>query len=235
MIYFYISNSSNFMNNSMPRLLIFCFSLINLGFLVSCESYDIRKEQIGVTFDEATLIPKQLELAIAKHPAWKLHWASQIGDFKSSDFSYILTDSIFPMEMPEKNPIQISDPLFPYQFVHPKGIGTIDIYSYKIEIPENRDDPYYNPDSEVIWYREDGMRERLLFMGPSGLFEEGSWLNEDEFLVFGFLQEEKGFRPMAWILNVKKYVMKQFQLEKTIAEYDFQSYIAQKIKLEELN
>jgi hypothetical protein len=87
----------------------------------------------------------------------------------------------------------------------------------------------------VIWYREDGMRERLLFMGPSGLFEEGSWINEDEFLVFGFLQDEKGFRPMAWILNVKKYVMKQFQLEKTIAEYDFQSYIAQKIKLEELN
>lgn len=223
------------MKNSLPRLFIFCFSLINLSFFVSCESYDIKKEEIGATIDDATRIPEQLELAFAKHPAWKLHWASKIGDFKSSDFRYILTDSIFPMEMPEKNPIQISDPLFPYQFVHPKGIGTIDIYSYKIEIPENLDDPYYNPDSEVIWYREDGMRERLLFMGPSGLFEEGSWLNEDEFLVFGFLQDEKGFRPMAWILNVKKYVMKQFQLEKTIAEYDFQSYIAQKIKLEELN
>lgn len=223
------------MKDSLLRLFIFCFALTFAVFLVACESSDTRKEGIEIDSEEEKIrVAASLESALSHHPDWKLHWVSRIGDFKSTDFKQILTDSILPMEMPEKNPIQNTDPLFPYQFVHPKGLGTMDIYSHKIEIPENLDDPYYNPDSEVIWYRADGMKERLLFMGPSGLFEEGVWINENEFFVFGFFQDEVGFRPMIWILDIQNHVVKQFQLTKTVPEYDLDSYLNQKIKLQAL-
>lgn len=223
------------MKDSLLRLFIFCFALTITFFIASCESSETNKEGIATdSEDENVRIAASLESALNQQPGWKLHWVSRIGDFKSTDFKQILTDSILPMEMPEKNPIQNTDPLFPYQFVHPKGLGTMDIYSHKIEIPENLDDPYYNPDSEVIWYRADGMKERLLFMGPSGLFEEGVWINANEFFVFGFFQDEAGFRPMIWILDIQNHVLKQFQLTKTVSEYDLDSYLNQKIQLQAL-
>jgi hypothetical protein len=106
----------------------------------------------------------------------------------------------------------------------------MDIYSYKVEAQDAIDEPFLNPDSEVVWYREDGMKERLLFMGPSGMFEEGMWLNEEEFLVFGFFQEETGYRPMAWLIDVTDHQLKQFRFSKVSQTYDPQSYINAKIK-----
>jgi hypothetical protein len=111
----------------------------------------------------------------------------------------------------------------------------MDIYSYKVEVSENIEKPFLNPDSEVIWYREDGMKERLLFMGPSGMFEEGMWLNEKEFLVLGYFQDDTGFRPMAWLIDLENHILRQFRLEKTSPDYDPESYINQKIKFVDLS
>ena len=74
------------------------------------------------------------------------------------------------------------------------------------------------------------MKERLLFMGPSGMFEEGLWLSESEFLVLGFFQEEAGYRPMAWLINVENHTLRQFQMNKVSESYVPQSYINSKIK-----
>jgi hypothetical protein len=177
----------------------------------------------------------QLDLALAKKESWYSHWKNSVGPFDSSDFELVLTDSIDPMEMPERNPILPDDPLFPYQYAHPAGNGTMDIYSYKIEAQESLETPFLNPDSEVIWYRADGMKERLLFMGPSGMFEEGDWLNEVEFIVFGYFQEEAGYRPLVWVINVQTHQIAHFNLGKLAKVYDADSYIDQKIKQVSLN
>lgn len=218
-------------------LTIFIVSAV-MVFLFSCESTESKNEnEVMVTTSEEEMAKyiAQLDLALAQNSSWFSHWSGKIGAFEGSDFTLFLTDSIDPMEMPERNPILVNDPLFPYQLLHPTGNGTMDIYSYKVEASENIDRPFLNPDSEVIWYREDGMKERLLFMGPSGMFEEGMWLNEQEFLVLGYFQDDVAFRPMAWLIDVENHILRQFRLEKTSADYVPESYINQKIKLVDLS
>lgn len=171
-----------------------------------------------------------IEIGMGKRQAWSKHWTSSIGTFSSSDFNLVYSDSINPMEMPEANPILPSDPLYPYQFPHPEGKGTIDIYLYKVEAQEGLERPFLNPDSEVIWFREDGMKERLLFMGPSGMFEDGLWINAEEFLVLGHFHEEEGYIPMAWIIDVQNHTFKQFRLDKISKDYQPDSYLDQKLK-----
>lgn len=226
------------MRNPYFRLLTIFLMSAGMMTLFSCESSETKNENVAVVSTSEEEMSKYialLDVALAQNTPWTSHWSSKIGTFESSDFSLILTDSIDPMEMPEKNPILENDPLYPYQLRHPAGNGTMDIYSYKVEASENIDQPFLNPDSEVIWYREDGMKERLLFMGPSGMFEEGMWLNEKEFLVMGYFQEESGFRPMVWLIDVENHILRQFRLEKTSADYVPESYINQKIKLVDLS
>lgn len=218
-------------------LMIFLMSVGMMTF-ISCESTESKSENeavVSTSEEEMTKYIAHLDLALAQNLSWFSHWSAKVGPFEGADFTLVLTDSIDPMEMPEKNPILIDDPLYPYQLLHPTGNGTMDIYSYKVEASENIDRPFLNPDSEVIWYREDGMKERLLFMGPSGMFEEGMWLNEKEFLVLGYFQDDAGFRPMAWLINVENHILRQFRLEKTSDEYAPESYINQKIKLVDLS
>lgn len=217
--------------------MIFLMSVGMMTF-ISCESTESKSENeavVSTSEEEMTKYIAHLDLALAQNLSWFSHWSAKVGPFEGADFTLVLTDSIDPMEMPEKNPILIDDPLYPYQLLHPTGNGTMDIYSYKVEASENIDRPFLNPDSEVIWYREDGMKERLLFMGPSGMFEEGMWLNEKEFLVLGYFQDDAGFRPMAWLINVENHILRQFRLEKTSDEYAPESYINQKIKLVDLS
>lgn len=226
------------MRNSYFRLLSIFLMSSGMMLLFSCESSETKNENeatVSTSDEEMSKYIAQLDLALAQNTPWFSHWSAKTGTFEGSDFSLILTDSIDPMEMPEKNPILENDPLYPYQLRHPAGNGTMDIYSYKVEASENIDQPFLNPDSEVIWYREDGMKERLLFMGPSGMFEEGMWLNDNEFLVMGYFQEEAGFRPMVWLIDVKNHILRQFRLEKTFADYVPESYINQKIKLVDLS
>lgn len=225
------------MRNPPFRLLTQFFMSAGLMFLISCESSETKKENeavISTSEEEMSKYIGQLDLALAQKKPWFSHWSAKLGSFEGSDFSLILTDSIDPMEMPERNPILENDPLYPYQLRHPNGNGTVDIYSYKVEASENIEQPFLNPDSEVIWYREDGMKERLLFMGPSGMFEEGMWMNEKEFLVMGYFQDNAGFRPMVWLIDIENHILRQFRLEKTSAEYVPESYINQKIKLVDL-
>jgi len=219
---------------------VFCFLIVFAAlFGVACTSNtsDESVEGGSMEIDEAKELEmkNQLDVVLAQKKNWYNHWSKLVGSFDSNNFTMVLTDSIDPQEMPEKNPILQDDPLFPYQFVHPKANGTMDIYSYKIEAQDAIDTPFLNPDSEVIWYRADGMKERLLFMGPSGMFEEGEWINENEFVVLGYFQEESGFRPMAWLINVSEHKIWQFNLSITATTYDQDSYLDQKIKQVALN
>ena len=216
---------------SSTYLPVICFLVLSI---FGCESGEKlgeeRIESASANEEELNRNRAQIDLALAQNKSWYTHWSSDVGMFDASQFELMMTDSIDPMEMPERNPILEGDPLFPYQISHPTGNGTMDIYSYKVEAQEAIDTPFLNPDSEVIWYKEDGMKERLLFMGHSGMFEEGLWLNDKEFLVFGFFQEEAGYRPMAWLIDVEKHLLKQFQLNKLSRDYESASYLNSKIK-----
>ncbi|MEN2282519.1 hypothetical protein AAGF08_10310 [Algoriphagus sp. SE2] len=209
------------------------------GLFYSCDSSEPETENtesiLSVDEEESRKLRSFLEVGLLKEPDWKEHWAEEIDGFEGSDFLLIQTDTIDPMEMPEKNPILPDDPLFPYQIPHPEGNGTMDIYSYKVEAQDGIEAPFLNPDSEVIWYREDGMKERLLFMGPSGMFEEGLWINSNTFVVFGYFQEEAGFRPMAWVIELDGHKVHRFQSPKVAPDYETESYINQKIKKVDLS
>lgn len=202
--------------------------------LTACESSDsVRGEEAAdssVTSESIDLMRSQIDLGLAQKSTWQKHWVGKIGNFDAGDFDLVATDSIDTMEMPERNPIMEGDPLFPYQIPHPEGNGTMDIYSYKVEAQAGLERPYLNPDSEVVWYRADGMKERLLFMGPSGVFEDGMWLNASEFLVFGFLQEDEGNRPMVWLINLKNHRLTQFKMNQSTKDYPQESYLNLKLK-----
>ncbi|MDF2158258.1 bifunctional isocitrate dehydrogenase kinase/phosphatase [Algoriphagus sp. CAU 1675] len=212
-------------------------TLVTMALLFGCGSESVKEtEEVplgGMDFEKEAL--EKINLALVQKPDWSGNWVEILGQFSGEDFQLVLTDSINPREMPEKNPIHAGDPLYPYQFPHPEGNGTIDIYSYKIEAQESLDAPYLNPDSEVIWYRNDGMKERLLFIGPSGMFEEGMWLNANEFLVLGYFQEEEGFRPMVWLIQVDKHLLHLFKLGKISKTYRPESYLDKKIKKVDLS
>ncbi|GAB2500965.1 hypothetical protein [Algoriphagus taiwanensis] len=206
-------------------------------FFISCERGETTQESPLADEKQANDLERfhsKVDSVLMVKTAWINHWSESVGMMDGADFELILTDSIDPMEMPEANPIKEGDPLFPYQFLHPKGKGTIDIYQYKVEAQEILDQPFLNPDSEVIWYRADGMKERLLFMGPSGMFEDGFWLNEKEFVVLGYFQEEQGFRPMVWVIDVVNHRFSQLRLNKGTESYLPESYLDKKLKAVDL-
>lgn len=221
------------------RHLFLLFGLILSVLIVGCESSDSIKNEtqaeLAPNAEKLGLMRSQIDLGLAQRSAWQGHWSNVVGNFDAMAFELAFTDSIDPMEMPEKNPILSGDPLFTYQLPHPEGNGTMDIYSYKVEAQEGLEQPFLNPDSEVIWYRADGMKERLLFMGPSGMFEDGLWLNSSEFMVMGYFQEEEGFRPMVWIIDVVNHQFSQFKMTQVAKSYEPQSYLDNKLKFVDLS
>ena len=78
------------------------------------------------------------------------------------------------------------------------------------------------------------MKERLLFMGPSGMFEEGHWLSPSEFLVMGYFQEDEGYRPMLWLIRTDTHLLSQFKFKKVVSEYTAESYLNRKLKAVDL-
>lgn len=205
--------------------------------LASCDSRESRlEESTGTAASNGTVeaLFQKVNKGLTEKPNWKTHWESVLGKFEVVDFEWVFTDSIDPMEMPEKNPVLQNNPLFPFQIAHPEGDGTIDIYSYKLETQPDLDQSYFNPDSEVIWYRADGMRERLLFVGPTGMFEEGFWISPSDFIVLGYFIEDEGYRPMIWLIQTDTHQLSQFRLKKWATGYDSDSYLSQKLTSLEL-
>ncbi|MFC3415036.1 hypothetical protein [Algoriphagus hitonicola] len=200
--------------------------------LFSCtgNSSDEEQQSTDEVSDEGTDFINRLDVALAEKEKWTTHWSEYLGGFSAIDFELASEDSLDQYEMPEKNPIGDDDPLAPYQIPHPGGNGVVDIYSYKIETQDDEGNPYLNPDSEVVWYKADGMKKRLLFIGPSGLFEEAMWLNENELLIMGFFQEEAGARPMIWLLDMETLRMRQYSLDEASDSYPVNSYLDLKIK-----
>ncbi|MCH7401960.1 bifunctional isocitrate dehydrogenase kinase/phosphatase [Belliella kenyensis] len=162
---------------------------------------------------------------------WTAHWKLQMPDFNLGEFKLSRIDTIETIERPEENFITQGNPFFPFLKYHPEGKGTVDIYSYKITFPEEGK-PYFNPDSEVTYFRSDGMRERLLFIGPSGAFEDAVWLNSEALLVVGHFESETGVSPKAWIIYPEGQLIYQYETSLTTSSYTREGFLTKRFSVE---
>mgnify|MGYP006181590611 CR=1 FL=1 len=199
------------------------FSLISI---LSCSSKndgdDVSKEEkTHAGMDEEAQL---LEVGFQKLSTWSRHWKSVDSDFNLSAFEFSRKDTIEGIERPEELHITQGSPFYPHLKKQPDGKGVVDIYSYKIVFPEEGS-PYFNPDSEVTYFRADGMRERLLFMGPSGAFEDMVWLTSDILLVVGHFEDENGVSPKAWLIYPKDGIVTQYDNSLQSKEYKRESFL----------
>ncbi len=209
---------------------IFRFYLLGiLVFFIACSSETEKKEdaeepELSVTEEEMQL----LEVGLHQLQSWREFWRSHESSFGTTDFVLERTDNFEQLEWPEENYIVSGSPFHPYLLPNPEGKGVVDIYSYKIVYPENGG-PFLNPDSEVIYFKENGMRERLLFMGPSGIFEDAVWVSSDHLLVAGFFEAEAGITPKIWLIDTEDYKLSVFKNSVFTTKYPKEGYLRKKL------
>lgn len=208
--------------------LAFFLILFSLGFL-SCSSEKQAKEE-AVALDTAVLRQSELlQTGIGKLEKWTGFWESKGADFGPGNFNPYQEHGFETVEWPEENPLSPENPLKRYQIPNPSSQGVVDIYHYKILVdPSLR--VSLNPDAEVVYYKHNGMRERLLFIGPSGMFEDAAWVDDDKLLVSGHLQKEEGFVPIVWLVfpETKKYFV--YESSFSTQDYSPDAYLREKLE-----
>lgn len=219
------------MRTLIERCFLSKFSLLFIAVLAACSSPKENSEEVA----DATQLSEEKEMAqllasgIQQMPAWQSHWKSIDNSFEPSAFQLSKQLEYEDLEWPEENFIQQGSPFFPYLIPHPDGLGVVDIYSYKVVIPEEGS-VAFNPDSEVIFFRSNGMRQRLLFIGPSGGFQEAVWVSPDYLLVSGFFEYETGVSPMLWLVNIADRSYLEFTSPLRLSGYPKSKYLKEKLK-----
>jgi hypothetical protein len=183
------------------------YSFILMLLFFSCTSKEENSEQVFDANSESAIQErKMLEAGVQQLSDWILFWKGVDPSFDPSVFELERKEQFEELEWPEENYIVPDSPFYPYLLPNPDGGGFVDIYSYKVFVP-TEGKPGFQPDSEVIYFKSNGMRERLLFIGPSGGFEDALWVSPEHLLVAGFFEEEEGVTPKLWIIDTvnKKY------------------------------
>lgn len=209
----------------------YCF-LVCVFAGLSCASDNKTAETVSPTSVATMPADEQiLEIGIQKLDEWVSYWRTKGADIHG--FKLEQEHVYEPLEWPGENVFIGDSPLKDYQIPHPTAEGVVDIYSYKLVFNEENQELSFNPDSEVVYYRKDGMRERLLFIGPSGTFEDAVWVTEEHLLVSGHIQKEEGFVPVVWLINPKQHKYAVYENQFSTQDYAPESYL--KVKLEELS
>ena len=194
----------------------------------SCTSETKVEEVVATTASSAAPADEQLvEIGIQKLKDWSSYWKKKGAEIHS--FRLEQEHVYEPLEWPGENVIMGDSPLEEYQIPHPAGEGVVDIYGYKLVLTEDQEWGF-NPDSEVVYYRSDGMRERLLFMGPSGVFEDAVWVTEDHLLVSGHIQKEDGYVPVLWLIVPEAHKYAVFESDFSTQDYASENYLKEKLK-----
>lgn len=101
------------------------------------------------------------------------------------------------------------DDLFAGLYIyHPDSSKAIDLDSYHLSLNKKDDGTLYSkgrePDMEVgLIIFEEEIKKRLLFCGPSCVFEEATFDPEGNIVVAGHAEDGKGYRPMLWVTSAK--------------------------------
>jgi len=237
-LYFFIFverlETSIYMAFKSPKFSFSFYCILLFLVVTSCFQNKKNEEQIVPeikTGDQAEL-QNYIENGLSQLKSWVSHWKNTTPNFTVKGFKASRTLTFEPLEYPEEVPYNSNSVFYDKLIKHPKGKGVADIYGYKIILPENNN-PYFNADSEVAFYKNDGMRERLLFMGPSGAFEDAVWVSDDYLLVAGFFEEENGITPKLWLINTEKKIYIEFIHEIVTRDYPKESYLKEKFKVVE--
>jgi hypothetical protein len=205
------------------------FSLILMLLFFTCSPKKVNDEKaFYADLELAMQEKKMLETGVQQLSDWILFWQSVDPTFNPSVFEIERKDQFEELEWPEENYIVSDSPFYPFLLPNPNGGGFVDIYSYKVFVP-TEGKPGFQPDSEVIYFKSNGMRERLLFIGPSGGFEEALWVSAEHLLVAGFFEEEEGVTPKIWIIDTvnKGYSIYKYPLHTT--NYAKDGYLRKKL------
>ncbi len=201
--------------------------VIGLCFLSACGTEPGEEETAEETSDTPSHM-QIMQMGIQKMPQWINHWEMQGREFSKTAFSMEQEFQYEVMELPEENSMESGYPLKKFQITHPEEKGVVDIYDYKIEIdPQGK--VGLNPDGEVSYYRSNGMKERLLFMGPAGVFEDAVWITGDHLLVAGHFQEDETYTPKLWLVMPDKNTYIQYENPFTTTDYKTESYLRKKL------
>jgi len=210
-----------------PDRRYFSMIMIGLCILSACGT----EPEVEETAEEPSDTPSHMQImqmGVQKMPQWIDHWEMQGRDFSKTEFSMEQEFQYEVMELPEENSMETGYPLKKFQIVHPEEKGVVDIYDYKIEIdPQGK--VGLNPDGEVSYYRSNGMKERLLFMGPAGVFEDAVWITGEHLLVAGHFQEDETYTPKLWLIIPEKNKYIQYENPFTTTEYKTESYLRKKL------
>jgi hypothetical protein len=202
-----------------------------LVFLGSCtfqkEKTEETVEKISISEEEE--LNQLLASGLQQLSNWTGYWKSQESTFDVAGFEMSKEIPFEALEWPEENFIQQDHPLHKYLVPNPDGHGVVDIYSYKVVMPEEAQ-VSFNPDSEVIYFKSNGMRERLMFMGPSGGFEEAIWVSPEHLMVTGFFEEEGGITPKIWIIMPDEHKYITFKHPLHISNYPKAGYLIKKLQ-----
>ena len=204
------------------------FSLI----ILSCSSEKKMKEETTTPEPAEPTEIQLLETGINKLKNWAEFWESKGADLNVKNFHPKQEHEYEVIEWPEENVLSEENPLKTYQIPNPGSKGILDIYSYKLVV-DDKNQVDFNPDSEVVYYKNNGMRERLLFIGPSGIFEDAVWISDEQLMVSGHLQKEDGYVPIVWLVYPHLHQYTIFESIFSTKDYSPDEYLRE--KLENLN
>ena len=184
---------------SKKKIISFFFLPILWMIFLSCNTDKKETAEASLTESAEPSEDQLLQMGLQKLNAWIDFWSSKGANFHPKNFDLNQEHVYEVVEWPGKNILGEDHPLKSYQFPNPVSKGVVDIYDYKLVVGEDKKVDY-NPDAEVVYYKTNGMRERLLFIGPSGMFEDAVWISESHLLVSGHIQNELGFAPVVWLI-----------------------------------
>ncbi|MCC5937504.1 MAG: bifunctional isocitrate dehydrogenase kinase/phosphatase [Lunatimonas sp.] len=202
-----------------------CFLFGTMG----CGPSETEKQVQPANIDELVEHQQLLEAGLGMLSDWMSHWRSEGLEGGVASFTKTQTSPIENLERPEVNPLANSEsPLEPFQLANPEELGVVDIYDYKVRIDE-QGAMLYEPDAEVIFYKDNGMRERLLFIGPSGLFEDAVWVTGRTLFVGGYFEGEGGFSPMLWLVSLDSGTYEVYESSFVSPNYARHGYLEEKL------
>ncbi|MBT0810698.1 bifunctional isocitrate dehydrogenase kinase/phosphatase [Litoribacter ruber] len=211
----------------------FTYFLVSLFclLLVFCSSPQEEHQDSEEQTDSLANQPKYeqiLHMGIQKMPRWIEHWQMQGREFDKMAFKMHRQTEYEVFEWPEEYGMNSDYPLKAHQFVHPEDKGIVDLYDYKIDLDADGR-VGFNPDSEVAYFRANGMKERLLFMGPMGIFEDAVWVTGSHLLVAGHVQEGEYFLPRIWLIIPDEHRYVEFHHPFSTTKYQSEQYLRKKL------
>ena len=213
--------------NKPTALLVFLAICI---WAISCGPQKTTEETLSTLAEEDQIEQREMvKKAVEALSSWTGFWRQLDSSFSPEDFFFDRTEVFEELEWPEENPFGEESPFYPYLLAHPEGEGVVDIYSYKVFVPAEGK-PGFQPDSEVIYFKNNGLRERLLFIGPSGGFDEALWLSPEHLLVAGYFEEERGFSPKIWLINTEEKQYAIFSHPFSTTNFQRNGYLIQKLQ-----